>query len=86
MKQADSLRAKATAIVEAKLLQDKLARDREAAVMRAQITELRRLTSAENRRQDSLRLVRDLVVMAEPPKLTPRRSRHRAPRATPTLS
>lgn len=77
-------RAKRAAIAED--LQRSLALARDDARRRASIAELRRLNSAENRRQDSLKIIRDLVVVAEPPKLTPApKPPARAPRHTSLL-
>lgn len=50
-------------------LQSRLERQRDEAQRKAQLSELRRLLTAENHRQDSLRIIHDLVAMAEPPKL-----------------
>lgn len=54
----------------AQALAGRLETEREAAKQREHVRELRRLLSAENQRQESLSLIKDLVVMAEPPKLT----------------
>lgn len=67
-------------------IEDSLRRAREDAQRRQQIAELKRLVSAENSRQDNLRLVRDLVVMGEPPKLRPApKAPARSPRHTHAL-
>lgn len=67
-------------------LQDSLTRQREAAEQRRHAAELRRLLTAENHRQQSLAIIRDLVAMAEPPKLTPApKPPARAPRHTSVL-
>lgn len=58
-------------LAEKEALASKLAREREDAIRREQIAELRRLTKAENHRQDALRVIRDMAAMAEPPKLSP---------------
>jgi hypothetical protein len=52
-------------------LPSRLKREREAARTKADLAELRKLTSAENHRQDVLNLVREFASMAEPPKYTP---------------
>jgi predicted phosphodiesterase len=52
-------------------LADRLERERADALRRRDAAELKKLVSAENHRQDVLRLVKDFVVMAEPPKYTP---------------
>jgi hypothetical protein len=66
---ADDARAFAAKATEEADLPGRLKREREDAARRSQVAELRKLLTAENHRQDSLRLVRDLVVQAEPPKL-----------------
>jgi hypothetical protein len=77
-------RAKRAAVAED--LQRSLALARDDARRRASIAELKRLNSAENRRQDSLKIIHDLVVVAEPPKLTPApKPPARAPRQTSLL-
>ncbi len=45
-----------------------LAKDRQDAKRRADIAELKRLSSAENHRQDALQIIRDMSVQIEPPK------------------
>lgn len=49
-------------------LSEKLQRDKEAAQRRHDISNLKRLLSAENHRQDALRIIRDVAAMIEPPK------------------
>ena len=62
-------------------LGQRLARDKEDARRRSDISELRRLLSAENHRQDALRIVRDVAMMIEPPKHQPSvQAPKRAPR------
>lgn len=67
-------------------LADRLTRERETAIRNAQIAELKRLTSAENHRQDALRSIRGIAVMIEPPKYKPiGRPSARAPQHTLSL-
>lgn len=71
------------AAVEKAGLQDKLARERADAARRADVAELRRLVSAENHRADALKIIRESVLLVEPPKLRPARSAgKRAPHHT----
>lgn len=85
-KLSEHVAAKEKAVREAAALQARLASQREEAQRRAHAGELRRLLTAENHRQQSLAIVRDLVSMAEPPKLTPAaKTPARAPRHTSVL-
>lgn len=72
--------------VNGQTLADRLARDKDAAHRRADIAELRRLTSVENHRQDALQIIRDMSVMISPPKYHPvAAAPKRAPRHTAAL-
>jgi hypothetical protein len=64
-------------------LDGRLAAEREGARRREQVAELKRLISAENHRQDALRIIRDMAALVEPPKLSPAPAApKRAPRHT----
>ncbi len=51
-------------------LDSKLQQSKEAAIRKAEISELKRLLSSENHRQSALALIRDMTAMIEPPKVT----------------
>lgn len=57
--------------LEREQLADRLEREREEAERRAQIAELRRLLTAENHRQDVLRVLRDHAPLCDVPPLEP---------------
>lgn len=70
------------AAADAAQLADRLASERAAAQRREEVAELRRLTSLENHRQDSLRVIRDMVALVEPPKIERPKPPKKAPRHT----
>lgn len=78
-----SARDRVKVAIEKEGLQDKLARERADAARRSEIGELRRLVSAENHRLDALKIIRESVLLVEPPKLRPaRQPGKRAPHHT----
>lgn len=81
-----SARELADEMDEAASLPARLEREREDAKRKADIRELRRLLKAENHRQESLAILRDLVPLVEPPKLSPApKPPRKAPRHTQCL-
>ena len=61
-------------------IKDRLQKHRDEAIRREQVAELKRLTSAENHRQDALKVIRDMVSLIEPPKYQKTHTPKKAPR------
>lgn len=79
MSRADQIAAKADELE----LAQRLLREKEDAKRRAEIAEIKRLLTAENHRQDALKIIHDNVLLLEPPKLqAPPNPGRKAPRHT----
>jgi hypothetical protein len=63
-------------------LAQKLLREKQDAQRRADVAELKRLTSAENHRQDALKIIHEHVPLLEPPKLRAYKPLRKTPRHT----